>query len=170
MNIAEADYRISNNDKFIIESSIIVSLWDEKLINNFHENLNKVLKEIYEKSNLSFPNSKKLISLCFSGDKQIIQLNKTYRKTSSATNVLSFPSYSHSKDALFLGDIIFSIETICREAKRDNKRISNHLTHLFIHGVLHLLGYDHKTLEQAKKMENLEIQILETLQIENPYK
>ena len=169
MNTAQADYRILNHDKFIIESSITVSLWEPKLINNFHENLSKVLKEIYEKSNLTFYNSKKLISLCFSGDKQIIQLNKFYRKNNSATNVLSFPSYSPPKDEFFLGDIIFSIDTICREAKRDNKSIINHLIHLFVHGVLHLLGYDHNTVEEAKKMEILEIQILETFKIDNPY-
>ena len=169
MNIVEADYRISKNDKFIIESSISVSLWDANLINNFHENLNNILNEIYVKSNSTFYNSKKLISLCFAGDKKIMELNKTYRKINSATNVLSFPSCSNSKNDFFLGDIIFSIETICREAKRDNKSINNHLIHLFIHGVLHLLGYDHKTEKEANKMENLEIQILDTLQIDNPY-
>ena len=99
-----------------------------------------------------------------------MELNKSYRKINSATNVLSFPSYSPLKDEFFLGDIIFSIETICREAKRDNKSINNHLIHLFVHGVLHLLGYDHNTLEEAKKMENLEIKILETFKIDNPYK
>ncbi len=169
MNIAEADYRILKNNEFIIESSITASLWDEKLINNFHENLSKVLKEIYKKSNSTFSGTKKSISLCFAGDQQIIELNKSYRNTNSATNVLSFPSYSTTKDELFLGDIIFSSETICREAKRDNKSINNHLIHLFIHGVLHLLGYNHETEEEAKKMENLEIKILEKLKIDNPY-
>ena len=169
MNIVEADYRISKNDKFIIESLISVSLWDENLIDNFHENLNNILNEIYVKSNSTFSNSKKLISLCFAGDKKIKELNKSHRKINLATNVLSFPCYSNSKNEFFLGDIIFSIETICREAKRDNKSVNNHLIHLFVHGVLHLLGYDHKTEKEAKKMENLEIQILETLQINNPY-
>ena len=170
MKIAEVDFRISKNDKFIVESSITKSLWDEKLINNFHKNLNKILDEIYKKSNTTFSNSKKLISLSFSGDEKIIELNNTFRKIDSATNVLSFPSYSKLNNELFLGDIIFSIETICKEAKRDNKSVYNHLIHLFVHGVLHLLGYDHKTDEEATKMENLEIQILETLQIVNPYK
>ena len=78
-------------------------------------------------------------------------------------------NWPNLKNEFFLGDIIFSIETICREAKRDNKSVNNHLIHLFVHGVLHLLGYDHKTEKEAKKMENLEIQILETLQINNPY-
>ncbi len=170
MKIADLDYRISKSDKFIVESSIIKSLWDEKLINNFHKNLSSILDEIYEKSNRTFSHSKKLISLSFSGDRKITELNNSYRKINLATNVLSFPSYLNQNNELFIGDIIFSIETICKEAKRDNKSINNHLIHLFVHGVLHLLGYDHKTEAEAKKMENLEIRILETLKIDNPYK
>ena len=169
MNIPEVDYRIWKNDNFIIESTIIASLWNLEVINNFHKNLNKVLNEIYIKSDASFSNSKKLISLSFSEDKKIIELNNSFRKINSATNVLSFPSHSKTENGLFLGDIIFSIETITREAKRDNKSIDSHLLHLFIHGVLHLFGYDHETEEQAQMMENLEIGILRNLQIHNPY-
>ena len=98
-----------------------------------------------------------------------MELNNYFKEKKSATNVLSFSSNYKSKDTLFLGDIIFSIETILKEAKRDNKSVENHLIHLFIHSVLHLLGYDHETEEQAKKMEDLEIKILSNLQIDNPY-
>ena len=83
---------------------------------------------------------------------------------------MSFPSNNKLNNTIFLGDIIFSIETIIKEAKRDNKSVENHLIHLFIHSVLHLLGYDHGTEKQAEKMENLEILILSNLQIDNPYK
>ena len=169
MNIAGVDYRIWKNDNFVVESSITVSLWNKELINNFHDNLSNILYNIYEKSNLNFPNSKNFISLCFSGDEKIIELNNSYRKINTATNVLSFPSQSNTKNKLFLGDIIFSIDTIRREAKRDNKSINNHLIHLFIHGVLHLLGYDHDTEQKAERMENLEIAILRTLNITDPY-
>ena len=98
-----------------------------------------------------------------------MELNNCFRKINSATNVLSFPSNHKFNNILFLGDIIFSIETILKEAKRDNKTVENHLIHLFVHAVLHLLGYEHDTEEQAKKMENLEIKILSNLQIDNPY-
>ena len=98
-----------------------------------------------------------------------MELNSCFRKKKSATNVLSFSSNSKFNKTLFLGDIIFSIETILKEAKRDNKTVENHLIHLFVHAVLHLLGYEHETEEQAKKMENLEIKILSNLQIDNPY-
>ena len=169
MNVTEKDYRIWKNKNFVIESTITVKLWDEILINNFHEKLNKILDEIYERIDLFSNNSKTLISISFSGDKKIMELNSCFRKIKSATNVLSFPSNNKFNETLFLGDIIFSIETILKEAKRDNKSVENHLIHLFIHGVLHLLGYDHETEEEAKKMECLEKQILSNLSVDNPY-
>ena len=169
MNVTEQDYRIWKNENFVIESTITLSLWDKILINDFHEKLNKVLDEICERIGLVSNNSKTLISISFSGDKKVKELNNSYRKKKSATNVLSFPSNYEFNNTLFLGDIIFSIETILKEAKRDNKSVENHLTHLFVHAVLHLLGYEHETEEQAEKMENLEIEILSNLQIDNPY-
>ena len=169
MNIAEQDYRIWKNKNFVIESTITLSLWDEPLINNFHEKLNKVLDEIYERVDLISNDSKNLISISFSGDTKVMELNNYFRKKKSTTNVLSFPSNYKLNNTLFLGDIIFSNETILNEAKRNKISVQNHLIHLFIHAVLHLLGYDHETEKEAKKMENLEIQILSNLQIDNPY-
>ena len=101
-----------------------------------------------------------------------MQLNKQFRNINKPTNVLSFPSLNNSTSnfkEVFLGDIIFSIETILSEAKINNISIIDHLIHLFIHGLLHLLGYDHKTEDEARDMENLEITILEQLSIPNPY-
>ena len=164
------DYRIWENKNFVIESSINLLLWDEILINNFHKKLNKVLNEINQRIDLFSKNSKILISISFSGDQKVKDLNNRFRKKKSATNVLSFPSNNKFNKKIFLGDIIFSIETILKEAKRDNKSVENHLMHLFVHAVLHLLGYDHGTEKQAKKMENQEILILSNLEIDNPYK
>ena len=169
MKESEKDYRIWESKNFIVESTVNSSLWDEILISDFYKKLNKVLNEIYEQLGLDYDNSKTLISISFSGDKKIMELNSFFRKKNSATNVLSFPSNNKFKNTLFLGDIIFSIETILREAKVDNKTVENHLTHLFIHAVLHLLGYDHEQTEDAKKMEYLETQILNKLKIDNPY-
>jgi len=166
----EKDYKIFKNKNFVIESSINPSLWDEILINEFHEKLNRVLDEIYERIDLFSKNSKTLISISFSGDQKVKELNNSFRQKKSATNVLSFPFNNEFNNTIFLGDIIFSIETILKEAKQDNKSVVNHLIHLFIHAVLHLLGYDHATEKQAEKMENLEILILSNLQIDNPYK
>ena len=160
MNITEKDYRIWENDEFSVECSIDLSLWHSNIINNFQENLNQILEEVYKKSDVNLSKSMKSISLYFSGDKKIIELNYYYRKLKLATNVLSFPSRYSSNNTLFLGDIIFSNETICKEAKRDNKSINNHLTHLFIHGVLHLIGYDHETEGDYELMVSKEEELI----------
>ena len=162
-------HKIWKNDMLSVEAIIDESLWDKQLINDFQKNLNKISSEIYKNSNLININKKNHVSLSFAGDKKIIELNKRFRKINLPTNVLSFPSFIQKNNKIFLGDIIFSAETIFREAKRDKKSFKSHLIHLFIHGVLHLIGYDHQTENNAKIMENLEIKILETLKINNPY-
>ena len=75
-----------------------------------------------------------------------------------------------SNFSIFLGDIVISSDTIIKEANNEKKIEEDHLIHLFIHGVLHLLGYDHETSYDAKIMETLEIKILKSLNINNPYK
>ena len=80
MNVAEQDYRIWKNENFVIEYTITSSLWDEILINDFHEKLNKILDEIYEQTGLISNNSKTLISISFSGDKKVMELNNCFRK------------------------------------------------------------------------------------------
>ena len=162
-------HKIWKNDMLSVEAIIDESLWDKQLINDFQKNLNKILSEIYKKSDLINTNKKNYVSVSFAGDKKIIELNKRFRKINLPTNVLSFPSLIQKNNTNFLGDIIFSAETIFREAKRDEKSFKSHLIHLFIQGVLHLIGYDHQTENNAKVMENLEIKILETLKINNPY-
>ena len=162
-------YILWKNEIFIVEAIIDETLWDRQLINNFKKNLNKSLNEICKISDLINRNKKNSVSLSFAGDKKIIKLNDLYRKRNSPTNVLSFPSLIERKNENFLGDIIFSAETIFKEAKKDKKSFHDHLIHLFIHSFLHLIGYDHQTEDKAKIMEKLEIEILETLKIDNPY-
>jgi probable rRNA maturation factor len=162
-------HKIWKNDMLSVEAIIDESLWDKQLINDFQKNLNKISSEIYKNSDLININKKNHVSVSFAGDKKIIELNNLYRQQNLPTNVLSFPSLTERNNEIFLGDIIFSAETIFREAKRDKKSFKSHLIHLFIHGVLHLIGYDHQTENNAKVMENLEIKILETLKINNPY-
>ena len=72
MSVAEKDYRIWKNKNFVIESTITDKLWDEILINDFHEKLNKILDEVYKRIDLFSKNSKTLISISFSGDKKIM--------------------------------------------------------------------------------------------------
>ncbi len=112
------------------------------------------------------------LSICFTNDAEIQKLNKDYRDKDKPTNVLSFPNEPLSDKAdrqILLGDIIFSIDTIEKEANEQGKLFADHLSHLTIHGFLHLLGYDHIDQEQAQQMESQEIKILSLLGMHNPY-
>ncbi len=105
------------------------------------------------------------VSLVLMNDEEIQILNRTFRHHDTPTNVLSFSSDEKEE----LGDIILAFETVKREADEAGISPLHHMLHLIIHGFLHLLGYDHEEEEAAQKMEILEIQILETLSIANPY-
>jgi len=104
-------------------------------------------------------------------DKTEIQnLNKTYRGKDQPTNVLSFPSDLPIEiDEAILGDVVICADVVSEEAKIQNKTFEHHLTHMAVHGTLHLLGFDHIEESDASKMESLEIKILEKIKIANPY-
>ena len=106
------------------------------------------------------------VSLVLTDDAGIRQLNHDYRGKDRPTNVLSFPTINAPG---LLGDIILARETIMREAQDKRVSFDHHLTHLIIHGLLHLLGHDHQSSAQAAKMEAIEISSLEKLGIANPY-
>ncbi len=104
-------------------------------------------------------------------DKDEIQtLNKTYRHQDKPTNVLSFPFEAPPQIRLpLLGDLVICHEVVVDEADQQQKTIAQHWAHMVIHGVLHLKGYDHIDDSEADIMEALEIQILDKLDICNPY-
>jgi probable rRNA maturation factor len=117
-----------------------------------------------------------LVSVTFSNDAQIQELNKTYRQQDKPTNVLSFPAWDVETLTLLphdftvpVGDIFLAFETIEREANIQHKTFLDHLSHLIVHGTLHLLGYDHLTDDEALEMEALEVSILKHFSISNPY-
>lgn len=104
------------------------------------------------------------LSLVLSDDAHVQTLNRTYRSKDKPTNVLSFP-----QSGPLLGDIVLARETVSREAKDKTISFEDHLTHLIIHGWLHLQGFDHQTDDAAEEMESIEIAALATLGIDNPY-
>lgn len=105
------------------------------------------------------------LTLLLAGDARVKSLNHDFRGKNVPTNVLSFPSARED----YLGDVAIAYGVTAREAKASGKDLQDHAVHLAVHGVLHLLGFDHVTQRQAKVMEPLEVKILKTLQIANPY-
>lgn len=114
------------------------------------------------------------LSLVLTTDAEIRILNKMWRGQDKPTNVLSFPGDMDivPEDApVLLGDVVVAFETTQREVDDQGlaANLSDHLSHLIVHGVLHLLGYDHEIESEAEEMEQLEIELLAGLAIPNPY-
>ena len=103
------------------------------------------------------------------------QFNRRFRHKDCATNVLSFPyeplpgEPSRLKSANLLGDLVICAPVVAREAAAQGKTLRDHYAHLTLHGVLHLLGYDHQTATDAAKMETLEVRLLAGVGIPDPY-
>ena len=105
------------------------------------------------------------LSLVLSDDAAMRTLNREWRGKDRPTNVLSFAT----GEATLPGDIVLAFETVAREATEQGKPLPDHLRHLVVHGVLHLLGHDHEAQEEAERMEALETSILAGLGIADPY-
>lgn len=103
-------------------------------------------------------------------DAESAALNQQYRHKSGPTNILSFPFEAPDGVEIdLLGDLVICAPLIAREAAEQGKPVSDHWAHITVHGILHLLGYDHVDEREAELMENLEIEILAELDIANPY-
>jgi len=107
------------------------------------------------------------ITVLLSGDARLKSLNHDFRGKNKPTNVLSFPA--RGEDG-YHGDIVIAYGVAAREAKASGKTLADHASHLVVHGVLHLAGYDHERPRDAKIMEPLEVKILKKLGIADPYK
>jgi len=106
------------------------------------------------------------VSVVLADDAFVRQLNHRYRGHDKPTNILSFADDSEPD---YLGDLILAFETIQAEAQTQGKLLSHHVTHLLIHGCLHLQGYDHEAEAEAEQMEAYEIELLAAQGIANPY-
>ncbi len=120
------------------------------------------------------------VCIALSSDEAVRDLNRQWRSKDSPTNVLSFPAPpppdglpasadSKALDPHFLGDIVLAAETVAREAREMGISAQHHLQHLVVHGLLHLLGFDHEQEAEATAMETLETEILATIGVADPY-
>ena len=109
------------------------------------------------------------LSVLLTEDVRMTGLNEEWRGKTGATNVLSFSGDLDGPGPALLGDVVLSFETVEREAAAGGINFSDHVAHLVVHGVLHLLGYDHETDADAERMESLETEILASLRIGNPF-
>ncbi len=156
----------------IIEINFNVKNWPDELLSSFQAPASQVLDEILH-------NLEKLpvtISLLLCDDHKMQQLNNLHRGLNKPTNILSF-AYLNETDNLnsqdlpeLLGDIVIAAETVTCEARDLQTPLIDHLTHMFVHGILHLFGYDHVDDAMAEVMEYLEIRYLAKIGIASPYK
>ncbi len=102
-------------------------------------------------------------------ESEIAHLNETYREKIGPTNVLTFPYDDHTEEHHLHGDIVVCAPVVVAEAAAHKKSTQAHWTHMIVHSILHLLGYDHMIDADADTMEALEIKILNSLNVSNPY-
>ena len=119
-------------------------------------------------------NKKYYLSIFITNNRKMKIINFTYRKKNKTTNVLSFPQneinlIEKSSKILVLGDIVVSLEKVYEESVKQKKDFYSHLSHMIIHSLLHLFGFDHKSDKKFKIMREKEISILSKMNIPSPY-
>ena len=128
--------------------------------------------DLAEREGQPFPQEPPEVSLVLADDAMMADINSQWRNQPKPTNVLSFPAFPLApggRPGPMLGDIILARETIEREAADLGKPVDEHITHLIVHGFLHLFGYDHIENSDAEKMEAIETRILASLDLSDPY-
>src|SRR5690348_6979470 len=113
------------------------------------------------------------LSIVLGDDALLRMLNQRWRGKDEPTNVLSFPAQDRdvpSGAPLLLGDVVLAFERVSSEAAAQEKALADHLRHLVVHGVLHLLGFDHEVPAEAERMEALETAVLAGLGVPDPYR
>ena len=168
---------ISSNENFKFDLLIDDIRWNE--IGNLSALTLKIIEEVFEYLYLYKSINNCYFCIKLTDDKELQSLNKNFRNKNKPTNVLSFPNYEFKNGDLkslefevyeiYLGDIAISYDCVFNEHLAQNKPFKNHYTHIIVHGILHLLGYDHEDDQEAQVMEDIEINILKLLGIPNPY-
>lgn len=127
------------------------------------------VEAVFEVGRMPLPEGE--VSIVFASDRHIAELNRAWRGKEGPTNVLSFSAPPLPKGAgpQPLGDIILAAGVVASEAASRDKPLASHTSHLIVHGLLHLLGYDHDTADRAEAMETLESEVLAKLGFADPY-
>tara|TARA_E500000075_G_C6979955_1_gene316047 strand:+ start:1464 stop:1916 length:453 start_codon:yes stop_codon:yes gene_type:complete len=138
-------------------------LIEEGLLNKFTEAFKLISKEEDLDDNAS-------INIKIIKDKEMLNLNNHFRNKESSTNVLSFTNEDISKSITGnLGDIAINYDYILKESNEQNKTFDDHMIHMLIHGIYHILGFEHDNDKVANVMEKKEVTLLNKLNISNPY-
>lgn len=142
--------------------------------------VDQCVRQVFAQTGWGHPSQ---VSCLFVKDVDIQQLNAHYRNRDTPTNVLSFPQLLFTQptkpnpecaalleeDPVLLGDVVFGYETVLQETMKRCQNFTDHFSHLMVHGVLHLLGYDHVDSQDAEAMELQEVAVLRAIGIPNPY-
>ncbi len=159
---------------------ILIDIDDERWLewytpDQWHNLLHKILQQVIEDSGIQ---TKVEVSVLLTNNDEIHALNLEYRGKNKPTNVLSFPNLSEDElrnlpknppYPIMLGDLALAFETLLEESNLEKKPFLDHFNHLIVHGMLHLLGYDHESDDDAMCMQEKEIIILKSLNVNNPY-
>ena len=130
----------------------------------FFSSVMRNLKQVYQYLD---PDRVVVVRIC--DDNESAELNGQYLGKDYPTNVLSFPFDDSDKPSVPLGNLAICWSVLARESSDRGKSVLDHLAHLFLHGVLHLLNFDHQTESSAEQMEAIEIETLAIMHIDNPY-
>ena len=170
-----------NNDNFVLlkfkDGEACISILEKCWLDIFRridmKELGVIIETVINFSShpLILPNKRTTLSIVATDNAHMCKLNADFRNKPIPTNILSFSdgSIDQTGDEFHLGDIFLGYEIVNKEAKPLNIPLKNHLNHLIVHGVLHLLGYEHEDEIQAQIMENKEKKILGIFNIPNPY-
>lgn len=158
MNARTIQIDISNEDEYPIPTPAQFKSWLQTVIQ-----FDKACHHKYA------PRQQYALSITVMGNDEMQLLNKQYRNKDKPTNILSFPCEIPNVPNGFLGDLVICAPVIQQEALEQAKTETAHWAHMTIHGTLHLLGFDHETAEEAQEMEQLEIDLLNSLDFPNPY-
>ncbi|MGB7286291.1 MAG: rRNA maturation RNase YbeY [Salaquimonas sp.] len=131
----------------------------------------KAITTVASEAKLIWPTNAEL-SVLFTDDVHMAKINGQWRNKPKPTNVLSFPGADieiGEPSDILIGDLVFALETVKQEAETQDKTFDDHLSHLIVHGFLHLFGYDHIETDDAEQMEAIETAALAKLGINDPY-